>query len=102
MAEHPSGVPEAGDRFIRLDEGDVHVVQNGRPGAPAVLLIQNAAAPVALWDPLVPLLAGDCHVIRADLLGRRRPGSAGYDVPAQARRAAAVLDRLGVTLSCPK
>ena len=79
---------------VMSDVGDVHVVQDGRPGAPAVLLIQNAVTPIALWDPLVPALAGDCHVIRADLVGHGR-SSPGYDVPAQASRASDVLDRLG-------
>lgn len=87
---------DAGDRWVRSDDGDVHVVQDGSPGAPAVLLIQNAAAPIALWDPVVPSLAGAYRVIRADLLGRWRSGPATrFDVPAQARRAGAALDRLG-------
>jgi pimeloyl-ACP methyl ester carboxylesterase len=81
----------------RLADGDVHVVQDGRPGAPALLLIQNAAAPIDLWDPVVPALAGAYRVIRVDLLGHGRPGPAArYDVPAQASRAGAALDRLGV------
>jgi pimeloyl-ACP methyl ester carboxylesterase len=98
VAEHMSGGPETGDRFVRPEDGDVHVVQDGRPDAPALLLIQNAAAPIALWDPVVPELAGAYRVIRVDLLGRGRSGpGAGNDVPAQARRAWAVLDRLGVS-----
>ena len=99
MAEHMSGDPNAGGRFVQLDEGDIHVVQDGEPGAPALLLIQNAAAPLACWDPFVPQLAGAHRVIRVDLLG---PGSSAdradrYDVRAQARRVGAVLDRLGVS-----
>lgn len=78
------------------DDGDVHVVEDGRPGAPALLLLQNAATPIALWDPVVPALAGAHRVIRADLVGHGRSGPAArYDVPAQAGRAGAVLDRLG-------
>ena len=96
MTEHMPGGPDAGGRFVRLDDGDVDVVQDGRPDAPALLLIQNAAAPIALWDPVVPSLAGASRVIRVDLLGHGRSGPAGYDVAAQARRAGAVLDRLGV------
>jgi hypothetical protein len=46
--EHTPAGPEAGDRLIRVDDGDVHVVQDGQPGAPALLLIENAAAPMAL------------------------------------------------------
>jgi pimeloyl-ACP methyl ester carboxylesterase len=97
MTEHIPGSPDAGDRFVRLDDGDIQVVQDGGPGAPALLLIQNGAAPIALWDPVVPSLAGAYRVIRVDLLGHRRSSPAGgYDVPAQARRAGAALDRLGV------
>ena len=53
----------------RQAAGDVPVVQDGRPGAPALLLIQNAAAPIALWDPVAPALASAYRVIRVDLLG---------------------------------
>jgi pimeloyl-ACP methyl ester carboxylesterase len=60
-------------------------------------LIENAAAPISLWDPVVPSLAGAYRVIRVDLLGRGRSSPAArYDVPAQARRVGAALDRLGV------
>jgi pimeloyl-ACP methyl ester carboxylesterase len=96
MTEHMPSGPDSGDRLARFDDGDVQVVQDGRAGAPVVLLIQNAVTPIALWDPVVPALAAVCRVIRVDLLVRGRSSrAAGYDVPAQARRAGAVLDRLG-------
>ncbi|HEX9357849.1 MAG TPA: hypothetical protein VF933_29035, partial [Streptosporangiaceae bacterium] len=41
MAEHTSGDPDAEDRFVRLDDGDMHVVQDGKPGVPALLLIHG-------------------------------------------------------------
>jgi hypothetical protein len=44
MAEHMSGDLDAGDRFVRLDDGDMHVVEDGNPGAPTLLLI-HAVAP---------------------------------------------------------
>jgi pimeloyl-ACP methyl ester carboxylesterase len=99
MTEHMSGQPDADDRFVRLDDGDMHVVEDGKPGAPALLLIQNAAAPLACWDPFVPQLAGVHRVIRVNLLGRGSPASPAdrYDIRAQARRVGAVLDRLGVS-----
>jgi pimeloyl-ACP methyl ester carboxylesterase len=77
----------------------MHVVQDYKPGAPALLLVQNAAVPTACWDPVVPRLAGAYHVIRVDLLGQGRSANlaGGYDIPAQARRAGAVLDMLGVS-----
>ena len=99
MSEHTPGDPDADDRFVRLDDSDMHVVQDGQPGAPALLLVQNAAVPTACWDPVVPRLAGAYHVIRVDLLGQGRSANlaGGYDIPAQARRAGAVLDMLGVS-----
>ena len=75
----------------------MHVVEDGQPGAPAVLLIHGLGASTAWWDPVIPQLAGACRVIRVDLAGHGRSSSpAGrYDIAAQARRAGAVLDRLG-------
>lgn len=74
----------------------MQVVEDGRPDAPALLLIQNAATPIALWDPVVEALAGAYRVIRVDLVGYGSGPAAGYDVPAQASRAGAALDRLGM------
>jgi pimeloyl-ACP methyl ester carboxylesterase len=98
MAEHMSGDPGADDRFVQLDDGDMHVVQDGEPGAPALLLIHGAAASTPYWDPVVPSLAGAYRVIRIDLLGHGSSTSpaSGYDIPTQARRVGAVLDSLGV------
>jgi pimeloyl-ACP methyl ester carboxylesterase len=63
-----------------------------------MLLLSNAAAPTAIWDPVVPLLAETFRVIRVDLLGHGTPASTAghYDVPFQARRVAAVLANLAV------
>lgn len=99
MAEHTPGSPDARDRFVRTDDGDMHVAEDGRPGAPALLLIQNAAAPLACWDPFVPQLAGAHRVIRVDLLGPGSPADPAdrYDVHAQARRVGAALDSIGVS-----
>jgi pimeloyl-ACP methyl ester carboxylesterase len=95
-AEHFFKTLGGAPAMLAVMSGDIHVVQDGRPGAPPLLLIQNAAAPLALWDPVVPSLAGAHRVIRVDLLGHGRSSpAAGYDVPAQARRASAALDRLG-------
>ena len=76
MAEHMPGDPDAGDRFVRLDDGDMHVVEDGRPGAPGLLLIHGTAASAAWWDPVIPALAGACRVIRVDL-----PATAGRPAP---------------------
>jgi pimeloyl-ACP methyl ester carboxylesterase len=69
MTEHMSGEPDADDRFVRLDDGDMHVVEDGKPGAPALLLIHGSAGSLASWDAVVPSLAGAFRVIRVDLLG---------------------------------
>src|SRR5512132_2516482 len=97
MAEHMPGDSNADERFVRLDDGDMHVVEDGKPGAPALLLIHGLAASTAWWDPVVPRLAGAYRVIRVDLFGHGRSSSpaGGYDIPTQARRVGAALDRLG-------
>src|SRR5215472_4196494 len=97
MTEHTSGDPDADDRFVRLDDGDMHVVEDGQPDAPAVLLVHGTAGSTAWWDPVVPALAGACRVIGVDLLGHGRSSSpaGGYDIPAHARRVGAALDRIG-------
>lgn len=87
----------AGDRIVRLDNGDIHIVESGPPTAPALVLIHGTAGSTHWWDPVMPML-GAHHVVRIDLLGHG--GSAkparGYSVPEQARRIGAVLDRLGI------
>src|SRR5262245_19469359 len=89
----------ARDRLVRLDEGEMHVVEDGEPDAPALLLIHGSAASLACWDLVVPALAGAYRVIRVDLLGCGKSTSpaGGYDIPTQARRVAAALDMLGVS-----
>jgi len=97
MAEHMSGDPDADGRLVRLDDGDIHIVKDGTPGAPAVLLIHGTVGCTAWWDPVVPALAGACRVIRVDLAGHGRSSSParGYDIPAHARRIGAALDQFG-------
>jgi pimeloyl-ACP methyl ester carboxylesterase len=97
MAEHMLSRPDAGGRFVRLKDCDLYVVEDGPPDAPAVLLIHGTGACTAWWDPVIPQLAGTRRVIRVDLAGHGRSASpaGGYDIPAQARRAGAVLERLG-------
>ncbi len=92
-----SGAPGPHDGFVRLDDGDMHVVQDGQDGAPAVVLIHGTGASTTWWDPVVPPLASARRVIRIDLAGHGRSASpaGGYGIPAQARRVGAVLDQLG-------
>ncbi|WP_433654417.1 alpha/beta fold hydrolase [Nocardia sp. CA-128927] len=88
----------AGDRFVRVDDGDMHVVLDGAVDAPVVLLIHGLAGSTASWDQVVPALASTHRVIRVDLFGHGKSTSPadGYDIPTQARRVGAALDELGV------
>jgi pimeloyl-ACP methyl ester carboxylesterase len=99
MKKQIFGDSNTGDRSVRPGDGDIEVVEDGAPDAPALLLLSNAAASTFCWDPVVPFLAGAYRVIRADLLGRGRSAIpvGEYDIPSQARRVAATLDRLGVS-----
>lgn len=87
------------DTFIRLDDGDMHVVEDGKSDAPTLLLIHASAASLATWDLLVPSLARVFHVIRVDLLGcgKSTIPATGYDIPTQASRVWAALDKLGAS-----
>ncbi len=98
MAGHAFHEPNTRDTFIRLDDGDMHVVEDGKPETPAVLLIHASAASLATWDLVVPSLASAFHVIRVDLLGcgKSTTPAGGYDIPTQASRVGDALDKLGV------
>lgn len=89
----------AGAHIVALPDGDLHVIDDGPRDAPVLLLIHGNASSTAWWDPVVPALAARYRVIRIDLLGHGQSAKpmARYDVPAQARRAAELLDELGVT-----
>ncbi|PJM98608.1 alpha/beta hydrolase [Streptomyces sp. CB01201] len=93
-----TGTTEAsGAQIVRLPGGDIHVVQSGPTDAPTVVLLHGLAGSTAWWDPVLPAMR-DLHVVRVDLLGHgtsAKPAD-GYGIPEQARRAGAVLDKLGV------
>ncbi|WP_399894711.1 alpha/beta fold hydrolase [Streptomyces sp. BBFR51] len=75
----------------------MHVVHDGPPQAPPMLLIHGSGASGASWGPVVPALAGRRHVLRVDLPGcGKSPPTKPYDVPVQAGRVAALLDDLGL------
>ncbi|CCH32499.1 alpha/beta fold hydrolase [Actinosynnema sp. NPDC047251] len=87
----------SGEQIVRLPGGDVHIVQDGPPDAPTVVLLHGLAGSTAWWDPVLPALR-DLHVVRVDLLGHGRSAkpAVGYGIEEQARRVGAVLDQLGV------
>jgi pimeloyl-ACP methyl ester carboxylesterase len=74
----------------------MHVVIDGDPAAPPLLLIHGSGATGSTWEPVVPALATEYGVITIDLpgCGRSEPVST-YAVPQQAERVARVLDELG-------
>jgi pimeloyl-ACP methyl ester carboxylesterase len=75
----------------------MHVVLDGPPEAPPLLLIHGSGAAGACWGPMVPALAAHHRVIRVDLPGcGQSPSARSYDVPDQAARVAALLDDLSV------
>ncbi|MFE5587081.1 alpha/beta fold hydrolase [Kitasatospora sp. NPDC056531] len=87
----------SGDQIVRIPGGDLHVVQDGSPDAPTVVLLHGLGGSTAWWDPVLPALR-DLHVVRVDLLGHGRSAKPadGYGMAEQARRVAVALDRLGV------
>ncbi|RDB49637.1 alpha/beta fold hydrolase [Tsukamurella tyrosinosolvens] len=93
VPESPAGL------FVPLDDGCIHVVDEGDPAAAALLLIHGSGASLRSWDPVVPILAVSHRVIRIDLLGHGlsgKPPDGDYTTPSQGRRAADVLDHLGI------
>lgn len=75
----------------------LHVVADGDPMAPPLLLIHGSGATGSMWVPVVPALATTYRVIRIDLPGCGQSESAPtYAVPRQADRVATVIDDLGL------
>ncbi|MFF5710551.1 alpha/beta fold hydrolase [Streptomyces sp. NPDC012756] len=94
-----NGAETTESSLLPLDDGGIHVCQDGPRDAPALLLLHGSASSTRSWDPMVPLLTGSHRVIRIDLLGHGRsakPDDRSYAVPDQASRVGAALERLGV------
>lgn len=89
----------AEESTLFLDDGAIHVCQDGPRDAATLLLIHGTAASSRSWEPMLPQLTGSRRVIRIDLLGcgrSARPDDASYAVEDQARRTGVALDRLGI------
>lgn len=87
------------EETMPLDDGAIYVRQDGPPDAATLLLIHGTGSSTHTWDPMAALLTPSHRVIRIDLLGHGRsdkPADGDYEIPAQARRVAGALDRLGV------
>lgn len=104
----PTGVSFAGDGAVtmtsrtcqvHLAETDIHVVKDGAPNAPGLLLFSGARCNTGMWEPVLPPLSSRFHVIRHDVRGtghsKLKPDAPlGLDYCAD--DAVAVLDELGV------
>lgn len=91
----------AEEQFVEIGDARVHVVRNGAPDAPVLLLVHGLGASTAWWNPVVPCLADTYRVVRIDLVGHGRStgpkgGDAAYSITGQAERVGAVLDQLGL------
>ena len=73
MAEHGPGGPDGDGRFVRLDDGDLYVVEDGPPDAPAVLLIHGTGTTLGL--PVLVIFG------TADKRWRSSSAAAYRDVP---------------------
>src|SRR4051812_27483121 len=76
-----------GGRILHLAGGNLHVLEEGPPDAPPLVMLHGFAGSLRWFDRLAPLLASSHHVIRIDLLGHggsSKPGS-GYEMHNQAR-----------------
>ncbi|PJJ73564.1 pimeloyl-ACP methyl ester carboxylesterase [Diaminobutyricimonas aerilata] len=54
---------------LDVDGASLYYETAGDPAAPALLLIHAGIANLRMWDPIVPALAADHHVIRFDTRG---------------------------------
>lgn len=70
----------------------------GEPDAPVILLIHGITSSSATWDPVLPDLAADAHVIAPDLLGHGDSDKprADYSLGALASMLRDLLEHLGV------
>ena len=91
---------KAGGRYLQLDEGLTHLVDEGHEEKPTILLVHGATVPHWQFDRLVPhLRAAGSRVVRFDFYGHGlsdRP-AVRYDFDLFLRQALAVIDALRVT-----
>ena len=95
----PSGPPKPPPGcFVQVAGRAVHVVLDGPSEAPPVLLEPGLGGAWLGWDPVVPLLAADCRVIRADRpgLGCSQPEPGVPTLGSRADWVVALLDALDV------
>jgi 3-oxoadipate enol-lactonase/4-carboxymuconolactone decarboxylase len=84
--------------FIDVNGLTVHVLQDGPPGAPPLVLLHSLGTNAHVWDPQVAALARSFRVIRPDLRGHGLTGctQGPYSMALFAADLAGLLDALGV------
>jgi pimeloyl-ACP methyl ester carboxylesterase len=94
----PAGVTEPGGRILRLQGGELEIVDRGpRDGSP-IVLVHCFSCAINWWNRMMPMLERDHRVIAVDLLGHggsEKPTS-GYTIPHQADLIAEAMNRLDV------
>lgn len=82
---------------VTLHGHQVAYREAGEPGRPLVLLVHGITSSSATWDPIIPLIARDAHVIAPDLPGHGRSDKphTDYSLGALASGLRDLLDLLG-------
>jgi pimeloyl-ACP methyl ester carboxylesterase len=91
-------VTVAGGIILKLDGGNVQVLDRGPRNGRPVVLIHCFTCAIDWWDGMTPRLARDHRVVAIDLLGHggsEKPES-GYAIEDQAHLVSEALSRLGV------
>lgn len=85
-------------RFVTVDGVPIHVREEGRKGAPVVVLLHGSIVNLHEWDLVVPLLKRDYRVVRFDWppYGLSGPDPKGvYTTPRAAELMDGLMRRLG-------
>lgn len=94
-------VPATRHHFAEVDGHTVFYREAGDPTAPTVVLLHGAPASSFMFRNLIPLLAGECHVLAPDYLGFGLSDAPpvemfDYTFEALADSVEALLDQLGI------
>ncbi|MEX2107352.1 MAG: alpha/beta fold hydrolase [Solirubrobacterales bacterium] len=95
----PAEVTVDGGKILKLNGGDLQVLDTGPRNGPPIVLIHCFSCAIDWWDKMIPLLERDHRVVAVDLLGHggsEKPTS-GYTPQNQADLIAEALGQLGVT-----
>jgi pimeloyl-ACP methyl ester carboxylesterase len=77
----------------------LHVIEDGNPDGPTVLMLHGITGSVDTWNWLVPSLADDYRVLRLDFRGHGQSGRAEgtYDFPSYVSDAIAVCEQVAAS-----